>query len=55
MTTNMYPIKPNGDHKTRQKEPQKEQDQPKKTEENPKYHESTTNVPLSLPDVLQKP
>jgi len=28
--TNMNPIKPNGDQKTRQKESQKEQDQPKK-------------------------
>jgi len=54
MMTNMNPTKQNGDHKTRQKESQNEQDQPRKREENPIYHESNPKALLSLPDVLQK-
>ena len=53
--TNMNPNKPNGDHKTRQKRAPKRTGTTQKTEENPKYHESIPKVPLSLPDVLQKP
>ena len=53
--TNMNPNKPNGDHKTRQKRAPKRTGTTQKTEENPKYHESTTKVPLSLPEVLQNP
>jgi len=45
MMTNMNRIKPNGDHKTRNKESQKEQDQPKKQKKTP----NTMNPPLKFP------
>jgi len=45
MMTNMNRIKPNGDHKTRYKESQKEQDQPKKQKKTP----NTMNPHLKFP------
>jgi len=43
--TNMNPNKPNGVHKTRQKEPQKEEEQCKKQKKTP----NTMNPPLKSP------
>ena len=54
-TTNENLTKPNGDHKTRQKEPQTRTGSTPETKENPKSHRSTPKVPLNLPDVLQNP
>jgi len=55
MTTNMNPTKTKRRPQNTLERAPKRTGSTQKTEENPKYHEYTPKVPLSLPEVLQKP